>query len=144
MVGVGAHGYDFLVGTWSCVNNAPSAIGGPKSTTLTFARSSDNSAVFARVTGKNFDGSSYITYAAKTKRWSNPSLYPDGSYQNESTTDTGKKTVWTGPYVNGASGKTTQTRDTYVMISPTKYTDVGQSLAGGVWKTQYKITCTKS
>ena len=119
-------------------------MGGPASTTLTFSRSNAGSALFIRVTGKNFDGTSYLAYESKTKTWWNPSALADGGYADESTTDTGKKTVWTGSFFNAASGKTLQVRDTYAMPSLAKYIDLGEYQSGGTWKTQYNTTCTKS
>lgn len=144
MVGAGPHGYDWLIGKWSCVNDSPSPTNGPANTTLQVARSNAGSALSVRVTGNGFDGSGYIVYAASTKRWTNPSIYPDGTFANEATTNTGAKTVWTGPLVNGATGKTTQSRDTYTFVSPTKFVDVGATMSGGVWKKQYTSTCTKT
>ncbi len=29
MMGVGPHGFDYLIGSWSCINSIPSNIGGP-------------------------------------------------------------------------------------------------------------------
>jgi hypothetical protein len=144
MVGVGPHGYDFLIGTWSCNNSAATTMGGPNSTTLTFTRSNAGSALLVRGTGKNFDVSSYLAYVSKTKTWWNPSAFADGGYENESTTDTGKKTVWTGSFLDAASGKTMQVRDTYTMPNLNKYIDLGQYMSAGTWKTQYNTTCTKS
>lgn len=144
MVGVGPHGYDFLIGTWSCISSSASAMGGPSATTATFTRSNAGSALFVRATGKNFDVTSYIAYDSKTKTWWNPTAFSDGGYSNESTTDTGIKTVWTGSFFNAASGKTLQVRDTYSMVTITKYTDLGQYQSAGVWKTQYNSTCTKT
>jgi hypothetical protein len=69
----------------------------------------------------------------------------DGSYGTESTTQTGKTTVWTGPAFYGATGKTAQNRDTDVILSSTKFTDLGEYQADdGAWKTQYNLTCTKT
>jgi hypothetical protein len=144
MMGVGAHGYDWLIGTWSCINSMPSPMGGPKNQTLTASRSEEGAALFLRGTGKNFDLATYIAYAPKTKTWWGPVAFADGSYGSESTTDTGKKTVWTGTYVSADSGKTLHTRDTYTMLSPTKYTDLGEYQSAGSWKPTYKTTCTKS
>jgi len=144
MVGVGPHGYDFLIGTWSCTNSTPTPMSGPTSTMLTFTRSNADSAILVHGTGKNFDVSSYVAYVSKTKTWWNPSAFADGGYENESTTDTGKKTLWTGSFLDAASGKTIQVRDTYTTPSLNKYIDLGQYQSAGTWKTQYTITCTKS
>jgi hypothetical protein len=143
--GVGAHGYDFLIGTWSCVNSMPpTPMSGPTNTTLTFSRSGQGTSLFVRVTGKNFDAASYIAYTAKTKTWWNPAALADGSYSDESTSATGKSVVWSGPYFDAGSGKTTQIRDTYARVTANKYTDLGEIQSGGAWKAIYKSTCTKS
>lgn len=142
-LGVGAHGWDSLIGTWTCTNTTPSAIGGPSTTTIKVSRSTAGPQLFIRISGTNFDATSYQVYSAKTKTWWNPSAYADGSYSSESTTQTGKKTVWSGPYVNAASGKTMQIRDTYAFVSSNKFTDLGEYQAGGAWKTQYTNTCTR-
>jgi hypothetical protein len=84
-------------------------------------------------------------YVAKTKKWLGPFALADGSYGSESTTQTGKTTVWTGPVFYAATGKTMQNRDTYVIFSSTKYTDLGELQSeDSTWKTQYKVTCTKT
>src|SRR5580693_3167834 len=62
--GVGPHGYDFLIGTWSCVNSMPATpMSGPSNTTATFSRSGQGTAIFVRVSGKNFDAAGYVAYA---------------------------------------------------------------------------------
>jgi hypothetical protein len=143
MAGVGAHGYDWFVGTWSCKNDLPSGIGGPAGQTVTVARAA-NGGFFVRVAGAGFDRSGYVAYVAQTKTWWNPFAYPNGNYASESTTQTGKKTVWSGPYFDAASGKTVQVRDTYTVLGPESYTDVGQYQTNGTWKTGYSGACTKS
>jgi hypothetical protein len=140
MIGVGAHGYDWLIGTWTCTNSAPSAMAGPAIVTLRASRGTAGSALILRGTGKNFDSSGYLIYAPP--RWLNPSAFADGSHERESTLQIGNKVVWTGSYIN-ASGTSMQVRDTYVSPSLTKYTDLGEYQTGGAWKKLYTITCTK-
>jgi len=140
--GAGPHGYDWIIGTWACTNSVPSPLGGPSSTTFVVARSNAGSALFARVTGKNFDESWYLTYAAKTKTWWVPTAYADGSYEIESSTSTGKKVVWAGSYYS-AAGKAMKVRDLFTN-GPTKTNDVGQYQSGSAWKTLYNVTCSKS
>ena len=142
-LGVGPHGWDYYIGTWSCVNSLPSAMSGPASQTLTVSRSSAGTNLYFRVTGQDFDGSGYIAYSAKTKSWANPIALGDGSYGFESSSQTGKKTVWSGTMYNAATGKTIQVRDTYT-LGASSYTDVTQYKSGAVWKTSYNATCTKS
>jgi len=143
MVGVGPHGYDWLIGTWNCTNSTPSAISGPPTSAFTASRSAGGS-LMIRSTGTGFDSTGYVTYAAKTKTWWGPEAYADGSTELESTKDTGNKATWTGTYTGAASGKTMTVRDMYTLLSPTKQLDVGQSQSGGTWKTLYTVTCTKS
>jgi hypothetical protein len=143
--GAGAHGYDFLLGTWSCVNSLPpTPMSGPTNTTVTFSRSDQGPTLLFRGTSKNFDVTGYIVYAAKTKTWWNPAALADGSYSDESTTASGKSVLWTGPYFDAGSGKTSQIRDTYTLVTANKYTDLGELQSGGAWKTINKSTCTKS
>jgi hypothetical protein len=142
-VGVGPHGYDFLLGTWTCTNSMPSRMGGPASQKLAFARSAAGS-ISVHSTATNFDALGYVGYTAKTKTWWNPSAVGNGDYSSESSQQTGKKTVWTGEYVDGSTGKSTPIRDTYTMNSLSSYSDLSEAQVGGAWKTQGKITCTKS
>jgi hypothetical protein len=141
-IGVGPHGYDFLVGTWSCKNSVPSPMGGPATSTVVIARGL-NGSLTVHVSGANFAAMAYVVYAAKTKTWWNPSAGADGSYGTESSQQTGKKTVWSGPYTD-ASGKTMQQRDTYTWPNSTTYTDLYQVEMGGAWKTEGDSTCTKT
>ena len=140
--GVGPHGWDFMIGTWTCKNSMPSSMGGPAATTLTVAHSADD-ALSVHVNGENFDAMGYVVYAAKTKTWSNPSVMANGAYGTETTQQTGRKTTWSGPFVDPSSGKTTQVRDTYTFTSSTSYTDLYQVETGGTWKTEGNTTCTK-
>jgi hypothetical protein len=142
MYGVGPHGFDWVIGKWACVNSIPSNIGGPTATTDTITRSSTGG-IFYHSTGVNFDSSWYNVYVPKTKTWLAPFVGADGSYGSESTTMTGKKIVWLGSFVDPASGKSTPIRDTNVN-GATTYTDLGEFQIAGAWKTQYKITCTRS
>lgn len=141
-VGAGPHGYDVLIGNWSCKNSVPSAMGGPATTTIAIARSV-NGALSVHVSGANFSGMGYVVYAPKTKTWWNPSLLANGGYGTESTQQTGKKTVWQGPFTDG-SGKSMQIRDTYTFQSATSFTDLSQANTGGAWKTEANTTCTKT
>jgi hypothetical protein len=143
-VGVGPHGWDFLLGTWSCVNSTPSEMGGPANLSLTFTRSSVGSALLVHVSGSGTDVSGYVSYVAKTKTWWNPGAAANGDLSSESTTQTGKKTLWIGSYTSATSAKATAIRDTYTVLSPTKYTDLGQYQSGASWKTSSNTTCTKS
>ena len=141
-MGAGPTGYDFLIGTWTCTSSAATAMGGPSTSTLTASRAQAGGAIYIRSTGKGFDEAGYAVYSPKSKTWWNPNAFADGGYSTESSTQSGKKTVWTGVYVT-ASGKTIHIRDTYMLSSMTKFTDLDEIQAGGAWKAQYTITCTK-
>src|SRR5579871_6652622 len=121
-IGAGPHGYDFLIGTWTCKNSIPSPMGGPAQTTLVIANSV-NGALSVHVTGSGFEALGFVVYAPKTKTWWNPSTSAGGGYGTESTRQTGKKTTWSGPFTDPSSGKTMQVRDTYTFTNPTTYTD---------------------
>ena len=142
-IGVGAHGYDFLIGSWSCKNSVPSRMGGPASTTIMFARSGAGS-LSVHVTATNFDAQGYVGYTAKTKTWWNPSAVGNGDYSTESSQQTGKSSVWTGRYFDGSTAKATPIRDTYTFDSLTSFKDLSEAQIGSAWKTQAKTTCTKS
>jgi hypothetical protein len=141
MVGVGAHGYDWLIGTWTCKNPTPSAMSGPAVTTLTVARNGAG-ALSVHTTGTNFDGLGYVVYAAKTKTWWNPSVLATGDYSTESSQQTGKKTLWAGTYYS--AGKSNAIRDTYTMTTMTSFKDLSEAQVNGAWKTEANSTCTKS
>ena len=141
-MGAGPHGYDWLVGTWSCTNSIPSPGGGPKTSTFTSSLT-DSGAVLIRVKGAHFDETAYIAYAPKTKSWSVPSAFSDGSYELETSTQSGPKVVFAGTYYP-ASGASMKVRDTFTEPSTTKETDLGEFQAGGSWKTLYNISCTKT
>ena len=142
-IGVGPHGYDFLIGTWSCKNAAPSAMEGPGTTTAVISRTSTGALAF-HGTGANFDAMGYIVYDPKTKTWWNPSTIASGGYGTESTRQTGMKTIWSGPFTNPSSAATLQVRDTYTFLNATTYTDLYQANVGGTWKTEGNSTCTKT
>ena len=140
--GAGPHGYDWMIGMWSCTNSMPATPdGGPTHTTLTVSKT--GSALFLRTTGTNFDVASYDIYVPSKKMWVSPFALTDGSYGSESTSQTGTKVVWVGTVHDGPSGNVMPTRDTFVN-SANKYTDLGESHVGGAWKAQYNIVCTKT
>lgn len=144
MIGIGPHGYDWSVGTWSCINRMPSKKADPNTRSLlTTSKTGVDGALLNRETAKGFDSSAYSAYVQKTKTWWNPVAFADRSYQIESTTDTGKKAVRRGSYFNAASGTTTKIRDTFTVWLPAKFTDEGEAMLGNGWKTTYFITCTR-
>lgn len=140
--GSGAHGYDWLVGTWSCKNDQPTTIGGPANQTDTFAHA-NGGGLFARVTWSGSERSGYFGYLPSSKTWFQQISYPNGDYYRESTTQMGATTVWQGPFTVAATRATMQVRDTYTVLSATEFKDVRQYQASGVWKTGYSGTCTK-
>jgi hypothetical protein len=144
-IGAGAHGYDFMIGTWSCTNTMPSPIGGPASSSWIIGRSPIANTFSYHLSGKDFDAVGYILYDPKAKTWWVTDAFPSGDYSAESTRGTGKTIVFLGPYFTAASKfSTSQIRDTLTFTGFTKVTDVGASLNGGTWKTTYTNSCTKS
>lgn len=144
MAGVGSHGYDWMIGTWSCKNTIPTALAGPANQTLTVTRSNMANALMFRYTGTNYDQAGYITYSPSRKTWWYSWSYPGGSAGNESSSQTGAKTKWAGMIFDAGTGKPFQIRDTYTVYSMTKFNDSGEDMSSGSWKEGYNGTCTKT
>lgn len=142
MYGMGPHGFDWEVGTWSCANAMPSPMGGPSHTMLTIAKT-NGGAIFYRSVGARFDNSWYDVYVASKKTWVSPFILADGSYGTESTAQTGPTMVWVGTAYFSGSGKPVPIRDTIAM-SADKTTDLGEYRSGSTWQTQYNVTCTRT
>jgi hypothetical protein len=138
----GPRGYDWLVGTWSCVNKNPSPLSGPATSSFTATRGGTG-AYFVKSMGANFQTAGYVSYLPKTKTWNAPAAFADGGYEIESSNDTGKKFTFTGTYYS-AQGKATTVRDLYTLVGTKTQIDVGQAKTAGAWKTIYTVTCTKS
>ena len=142
-VGAGPHGYDFMVGTWSCTNPMqPSELGSLASTTLTVTKVKDGN-IMIRTASPNGDVTSYNAYLAKTKTWYAPFADSGGKYGTETTQGTGKTIRWLGTFYD-ADGTMRPIRDTFTMLSMTKQVDLSEAKVGGVWKATAKTTCTKS
>lgn len=144
MVGVGSRGYDFMIGGWSCRNTVPTRLSGPTSSRFTVSRSAASGSLFIRSMAANYDVTSYVTYSTSTRTWWSPTAYSDGSYNIESTRQTGARVVWTGTLFDASSGQLHPIRDTFTFSNPTTQTDVTQVQIGGAWRTQNNSTCTKS
>lgn len=142
-VGAGQHGYDYMVGTWSCTNPMhPSELGALASTTITATKLTDGN-ILIRTASPNGDVTSYSAYLPKTKTWYAPFADSGGKYGSESTQEAGKTIHWIGTFYD-ADGAVTPIRDTFTMLSMTKQVDVSEAKVGGVWKVTAKTTCTKS
>lgn len=140
--GAGPNGYDYMIGTWSCVNGMPSSgMGLPPKMSITISKS--GGALLFHYTAADYDISSYNVYDAKRKMWLGPFSTSGGVYGSESTAQTGKTIVWTGTLHDPNSGKTMPTRDTFTNEA-TKYVDLGENQIDGTWKAEYRITCTKA
>src|ERR1700677_3185876 len=84
MPGAGPHVFDWAVGTWSCTNMMPSAMGGPSHQSMTVTRTNAGAIMYHSV-GANFDSVFYNVYVAKTKTWWSPVIVSDGTYGTESS-----------------------------------------------------------
>ena len=141
-VGAGPHGYDYMVGKWSCTNPmAASELGALASTTITAAKVKDGN-IIIRTASPNGDVTAYNAYVPKTKTWTAPFADSGGKYGSESTQQTGKTIQWVGTFYD-TDGTATPIRDTFTMLSMTKQVDVGEAKMGGAWKVTAKTTCTK-
>jgi hypothetical protein len=142
-VGAGPHGYDWMAGTWTCVNSMrPSELGALASTTLTATKLKDGS-ILIRTASPNGDVTSYNAYLPKTKTWYAPYADSGGKYGTETTQESGKTIHWVGSFYD-TDGTMTPIRDTFTMLSMTKQLDVSEAKVGGAWKVTAKTTCTKS
>ena len=142
-VGAGPHGYDYMVGTWSCTNPMQSSeLGALASTSLTATKLKDGS-IMIRTASPNGDVTSYSAYLPKTKTWYAPFADSGGKYGTESTHGSGKTIHWVGSFYD-TDGTMTPIRDTFTMLSMTKQVDLSEAKVGGVWKVTAKATCTKS
>ncbi len=142
-VGAGPHGYDWMVGTWSCTNPMQaSELGALSSTTITATKVKDGG-IIVRTASPNGDVTSYYAYLPSTKTWYTPFADSGGKYGTETTKETGKTIHWIGTF-NDTNGSVTPIRDTFTMLSMTKQVDLSEAKMGGVWKVTAKTTCTKS
>ena len=142
-VGAGPHGYDYMVGTWSCANTMhPSELGALSSTTITASKLKDGN-ILIRTASPNGDVTAYNAYIAKTKTWAAPFADSGGKYGTETTQGSGKTIQWVGTFYD-ADGTATPIRDTFTMLSMSKQVDVGEAKVGGAWKVTAKTTCTKT
>lgn len=142
-VGAGPHGYDFMVGTWSCTNTVhPSELGALASTTIAATKVKDGN-ILIRTASPNGDVTSYNAYVPKTKTWYAPFADSGGKYGTETTQESGKTIHWVGTFYD-TDGSMTPIRDTFTMLSMTKQLDVSEAKVGGAWKVTAKTTCTKS
>jgi hypothetical protein len=139
----GAHAYDWMLGTWICKNTIPTALSGPAIQKLTATRSAMPGTIVWRYTAANYDQYGFISYNAKTKMWWSSWAYPSGATGNESTTQSGTKSMWTGT-IYDPSAKPFAIRDTYTVYSSAKFNDVGEDMSGGAWKRGYNGTCTRT
>jgi hypothetical protein len=142
-IGVGAHGLDFLIGTWTCTypHAAPDE---PKVATMTVSRGVVPGTLFYRDISRNWEATGLEAYNAKSKSWSDATSFFDATSERVTTTDTGGTQVYTGWYV-GASGKRYNVRVAYVVRNLTTFTGEGESQTdAGVWKKSWSETCAKS
>ncbi len=143
VVGAGPHGYDWMVGTWSCTNPMhASALGALASTTITATKVRDGN-IMLRTASPNGDVAVYYSYLPRTKTWYTPFADSGGKYGTESTQGTGKTIRWIGTFYD-TDGTPTPIRDTFTMLSMTKEVDLSEAKTGGVWKVTAKSTCIKS
>jgi hypothetical protein len=141
-IGVGPHGLDFLIGTWTCTHPHPMA-GEPRIVSMTVSRGVAPNTLFVHETGKSYEATALIVYTAKTKTWAVASAYDDGSSERETTTDTGEKQVFTGWYVD-TSDKSYHVQDTFTSPSLTEVVGEGvYQTDSGVWKKSFAEICKK-
>jgi hypothetical protein len=142
-IGVGPHGLDFLIGTWTCTYPHP-APGEPGVATMTVSRGIVPGSLFYRDVSKNWEATGLEAYSAKSKTWSDATAFFDGTSERVTTTDTGRTEVFTGWYVD-TSGKRYHERITYAVGTLTNFTGKGEyQTDSGAWKKSWSETCAKS
>jgi hypothetical protein len=143
-MGEGIHGYDFLIGSWTCTNSNPGPMTGPASASIVGTAAGAHNAIALRFTGTGLDSSSYISYDPKSNVWSSPAASADGTWAVETTKESGAKVTWSGSGPDPTSGKTVQFRDTFTRPAADTYVDLSELNTGGGWKSIATFTCTKS
>lgn len=145
MIGVGPHGYDFLVGRWKCNESAQfQGKWAPKAFMFKIELLGEGS-LSLLWSAKLVPVKNVVTfdYLSEIKTWSASAAYFDGTRASETTTDTGQKTVWTGSELNPRSQKTFD-RDTWTFPSLDEFTDVAEQQIGGTWTVVGNSTCRRS
>lgn len=154
VIGVGSHGFDFIIGRWICTNSMTTQLGqsrapfglpyAPPTVSYAYRAEADGSLSWILSVPAISDASTgRLHYAAETKAWSMSYTAPSGWYGEQSTHDTGQKVVWTGSEWD-ANKRPMTARDTWTFSSPTKYLDLGEYLVSGRWFVAADSTCTRS
>ena len=110
---------------------------------LTATHSDTTGAVAWRYSGKSYDSVRIHFVRAVDGNVVVVVGLPGGGTGNESTKQSGKKTLWTGVVYDAASDKTIRIRDTFTVVSSTTFTDLGELESGGAMKPDYDGTCTR-
>lgn len=169
MIGVGPHGYDFLVGHWKCVGNITLPSGqvvrqisiddsyrAGAGGSISLDESGSGVLIGREQTDKNgptdsapttesikYTRTGRLRYAAETQKWSMTFAVPTGAIGQESTRDTGENAVWTGSEVR-ADGSPFNIRDTVMFSGPSSYVDKSELQVGQTWLVLGNVTCSKS
>ena len=158
-IGVGPNGYDFMLGFWKCANTRYSSPG------VTFNR-------YIRVTRSHLSGSIVLdwesgdghvvlpwSYDEKSRTWSEHYIEDQTSdlpieapirpnpmmprYFEESTTDTGPKSVWTGSSALAQFGHT-PIRETWTFTNLSELDDLTEVKVKDSWTAIDDDHCMKS
>jgi hypothetical protein len=153
MIGVGSHGYDFLIGHWNCTNSTTSPLGGsrapfglpnaPPAFSVVYRAEVDGSLSWVLSVNSTPNQSvGELRYASGARTWSLSYTFPSGGYGEQMTHDTGQKIVWTGAEWD-ANKRMMNSRDTWTFSSSTILNDLGEYQADRTWFATARITCTK-
>ena len=143
-IGVGAHGYDFLIGHWDCTNSAPYSIYDPLRFSLTYGPAGTDGTLLGvqRATGYG-EVELLLVYADDLRAWVRSYSSADGSHGKEASQDTGPKIVWIGSEVNSETGAT-NSRETWTFQSLAEYNDLSEDQFKGKWKVTGNVNCRKA
>ena len=126
---------NYFLGTWRCAG-----------VRWSFARLVPGSPWIQNVYGDPAHpaGSAVIGYVSGLHAWVYRDFHSDGSYADVTSGGPANgKWEWTGPYYPGGGGPPLYGRVTYVIVSPTRYNRVFETLKNGALVRMGGDTCTK-
>jgi len=152
MIGVGPHGYDFMVGHWECSETGRWSGKQPQAWELKVQRVGDGS-LLQLASFKGFAGIQVqpLKYISETKTWSISEANNLGDVVfSETSQDMGQKTTWVGWELLSDSRDTLSHKihdqDTLTYLSLDEFNDVTEQQTGarGTWETSEDSTCQRS
>jgi len=150
MIGVGPHGYDFMIGRWDCTEAAAMLGKRPVAWAMKVQMVGDGSLL--QVMSSNGFGIwvQPLRYISETKTWSISEANEGGNIiYSQTTQDTGQKTLWIGWELSGSQDippHKIYARDTWTFPSLDEFLDATERQTGarGTWEAWQNSTCKRS